>query len=134
MKATVFAGSLLSGLMLTAPVAAQQVAARVFVRSGPVAGHVVVDHGYSTYRPPVSRHPDVRRVVVERRAPRVIVVERARVRHQRGYWAQHGFRPVTMYYMDGRYYDRWISGPRVREIVVYERDGRYYDDCDNDYR
>ncbi len=134
MKATVFAGSLLCGLVLTAPLAAQQVAAQVFVRSGPVAGHVVVDHGYSTYRPPASRHPDARRVVVERRAPRVIVVERIRVRHQRAYWARNGFRPVTLYYVDGRYYDRWIGGARVREIVVYERDGRYYGDCDCDYR
>lgn len=134
MKATVFAGSLLSGLMLTAPLAAQQVAANVYVRSGPVAGHVVVDHGYSTYRRPDYRRPEARRVVVERRVPRVIMVERVRVRHQRGYWAHHGFRPVTLYYVDGRYYDRWIGGPRVREIVVYERDGRFYDECDRDYR
>lgn len=133
MNATVFAGSLLSGLVFTASLSAQQIAANVYVRSGPVAGHVVVENGYSTYRRPVYRHPEARRVVVvERHRPRVIAVERVRVRHARGYWAHNGFRPVTLYYVDGRFYDRWIDGPRVRQIVVYERDGRFYDDCDHD--
>ncbi len=135
MNATVLAGSLLSGLMLTAPLSAQQIAANVFVRGGPIAGHVIVENGYSTYRrPPVVayRHPEARRVgVVEHYAPRVIVVERARSHRRADYWGRHGYRPVTLYYVDGRYYDRWIGGRGVREIVVYEREGRYYEDRDD---
>jgi hypothetical protein len=142
MNATVLAGSLLSGLMLTAPLSAQQVAANVIVRGGPIAGHVVIENGYSTYRRPsvvAYRHPEARRVVVvERYAPRVIVVERARAYRHGNYWVHHGYRPVTLFYLDGRYYDRRINGRGVREIVVYERGGRYYEDCDNhrdhDYR
>ena len=123
MNSGILAGSLLIGLLLTAPLSAQQISAHVVVRGGPVAGHVVVANGYSTYRRPV---------VVDRYAPRVIVVERVRAHRHRNYWGRNGYRPVTLYYVDGRYYDRWIAGPRVREIVVYERDGRYYDDCDHD--
>jgi hypothetical protein len=136
MNATVFAGSLLTGLMLTTPVSAQQVAANVYVRGGPVSGHVIVENGYSTYRrPPVVeyRRPESRRVVVvERYAPRAIVVERVRHHRNAGYWIHRGYRPVTLYYINGRYYDRWDGGRGVREIVVYERGGRYYDACDDD--
>jgi hypothetical protein len=134
MNATVFAGSLLSGLILTAPLSAQQVAANVYVRGGPVSGHVIVDNGYSTYRPPAVayRYPESRRVVVvERYAPRVIVVERFRHHRHAGYWIHHGYRPVTLYYVNGRYYDRWYGGRGVREVVVYERGGRYYDACED---
>jgi hypothetical protein len=136
MKANVLAGSLLSGLVLTTPLAAQQVAANVFVRSGSIAGHVVVESGYSTYR-----YPDARRVVVvERRAPRVMVVERVRAHRHERYWLHDGYRPVTFFYVDGRYYDRWVGGRGEREIVVYERNGRYVDpwdghrDHDRDHR
>jgi hypothetical protein len=135
MNATVVAGSLLSGLILTAPVSAQQVAAHVVVRGGPVSGHVIVDNGYSTYRRPPAvayRYPEARRVVViERPAPRVIRVERFRHHRRAEYWVHHGYRPVTLFYIDGRYYDRWYGGRGVREIVVYERDGRYYDAWDD---
>ena len=139
MKPSVIAGSLLSGLVLVASsMQAQQVSADVVIRSGPVAGHVVVGDGYSSYRRPpiVYRRPPVRRVVVvERYVPRVVVVERVhRHRHAR-HWKRHGFRPVTLYYVHGRYYDRWADyGRDVREVVVYERDGRYYDDCGDDHR
>ena len=135
MNANVLAGSLLSGLLLTAPLSAQQVAANVYVHGGPVRGHVIVENGYSSYRRPpvvVYRRPEARRVVVvERYAPRVIVVERSRHYRRSGYWVRHGYRPVTLYYVDGRYYDRWNGGRGMREIVVYERDGRYYDPCDD---
>ena len=135
MNANVLAGSLLSGLVLATPLAAQQVAANVFVRSGPVSGHIVLDNGYSTYRRPEAR----RVVVIERRAPRVIVVERVRAHRHEGYWVHRGYRTVTLYYVDGRYYDSWVSGRGVRAIVVYERNGRYFDswdghrDLDRDY-
>ena len=50
--------SLLAGLVLTVatvPLHAQRVEAGVVVHSGPVAGHVIVRDGYSTYRRPVTR-------------------------------------------------------------------------------
>ncbi len=135
MNATVFAVSLLTGVVLTTPSSAQQVAANAVVRSRPVAGHAVVGNGYSTYRRPVVvvyRNPEARRVVVERYAPRVIVVERTRG-HGRGHYStRHGYRPVTLFYVDGRYYDRRTDGHVVREVVVYERGGRYYEACDRD--
>jgi len=127
MKASVIAGSLLSGLVLVAPVQAQQVSADVVVRSGPVAGRVVVsDDGYSTYRQ--------RRVVHYREAPRVIVIERVHRHRHDGHWKRNGFRAVTVYFANGRYYDRWHGNPRgVRRVVVYERRGKYYEACDRDH-
>lgn len=128
MKASVFAGSLLSGLVLMAsPLAAQRVSADVAVRGGPIAGHVVVGDGYSTYR----RRP----VIHYHAAPRVVVVERIHRRHHVRHWKRHGFRPVTVYLVNGRYYHRWDGHPRgVRQVVVYQRDGRYYEVCDRDHR
>ena len=122
MRASVIAGSLLGGLVLVASLEAQQVSADIAVRSGPIAGRVLVTDGYSTYR---------QRRVVYREAPRVIVIER--VHRHRGHWKRHGFRPMTVYYVNGRYYDRWYGNPRgVRRVVVYERHGRYYEECDRD--
>jgi hypothetical protein len=124
MRTSIVAGSLLAALSFVAPLSAQRVSADVAIRGGPVAGRVVVGDGYSTYRRPV----------VYRRVPaRVIVVERVYVRHHRAlrHWQRHGFRPVVVYYRDGRYYDRDMrDGPLMREVVIYERDGRYYDVCD----
>lgn len=126
MNTSIIAGSLIAALSLVAPLNAQQVAARVVVRSGPVAGQVVIGDGYSTYRRPVA---------YRRPVERVIVVER--VRHSRHgnarHWQQRGYRQVVVYYRDGRYYDRYVrGGPAMRQVVVYERDGRYYRDCDDD--
>ena len=126
MNTSIIAGSLIAALSLVAPLNAQQVAARVVVRSGPVAGQVVIGDGYSTYRRPVA---------YRRPVERVIVVER--VRHRRHgdarHWQQRGYHQVVVYYRDGSYYDRYVrGGPAMREIVVYERDGRYYRDCDDD--
>jgi hypothetical protein len=129
MKASVVAGSLLSGLVLIASsLQAQQVSADVVIRGGPVAGHVVVREGYSTYRrPPV--------VVVQRYAPRVVVVERVHRHKSARHWKRHGFRPVMLYYFDGRYYDRRVGHARgAREVVVYERNGRFYQDCGYELR
>jgi hypothetical protein len=124
------AWSSIVGLVITvAPLHAQRVQAGVVVQSGPIAGHVVVRDGYSTYRRPTAR----RVVVVER--PRVIVVERVHRHRAAKYWARHGYRPVTLYYSDGRYYDRRVAHRHgVRTIVVWERNGRYYHDCDHDDR
>ena len=125
MKTSIIAGSLLTALTLTVPLQAQQVAAGIVLRSGPVAGHVVIGNGYSTYRRPV----------VYRAPARVIVVERL-VHRNHGFarsWRQQGYRQVVVYYRDGHYYDRYVRGwPEVREVVVYERNGRLYREWDDD--
>jgi hypothetical protein len=140
MNASTIAGSLVVGLVFaTSPVQAQSVAANVVVRSGPVFGHVVVSNGYSTYgrRPVVYRRaPERRVVVVERYHPRVIVVERMRHHRQKRHWERYGYRPISLYYVNGRYYDRYPDRydeyrPDVVQVVVYERDGHYYRDCDD---
>jgi len=121
------AWSLIAGLTTAVPLQAQRVQAGVVVRSGPVAGHVVIGDGYSTYRQPV-----VRRVVVVER-PRIVAVERVHRHRPAKHWSRRGYRPVTLYYWDGRYYDRRVRHRHgVHTIVVWERDGRYYHDCDDD--
>lgn len=87
-----------------------------------------------------------RAVAVERAWPRVIVVARIDLGGRgrgRGHaygraddrgWRSAGYRPVTVYYVDGRYYDRWddrYRGRNVRQVIVYERGGRYYRDWDD---
>ena len=112
MKTSIIAGSLLTALTLTVPLQAQQVAADVVLRSGPVAGHVVIGNGYSTYRRPVVYRAPARVIVVERVVPRVVIVERMG-RRNHGFarsWRQQGYRQVVVYYRDGRYYDRYVRG------------------------
>jgi len=130
MRTSAVALSLIAGLLSTAvPLHAQRVEAGVVVRSGPVAGHVVIRDGYSTYRRPTAR----RVIVVER--PRLVVVERVHRHRPAKHWSRRGYRPVTLYYWDGRYYDRWVAHRHgVRTIVVWERNGRYYHDCDDEHR
>lgn len=126
MRTSIVAGSALAASLaafaVAAPLQAQLVRADVVVRSGPVRGHVVIDDGYSTYRRPP--------VVVYERPARVIVVERFRNRGEWRRWKRHGYQQISLYYVDGRYYDRGRSG--AREVVVYERNGHYYRDCDDD--
>jgi hypothetical protein len=124
MRTSIVAGSLFAALSLAAPLSAQRVSADVAIRSGPVASRVIVGDGYSTYR---------RRVEYRPVPARVIVVERVYVRHRSAlrHWQHHGYRPLVVYYRDGRYYDRYLrGGPPMRELVIYERNGRYYDVCD----
>ncbi len=123
--------SLLAGLLLTtaAPLQAQRVEAGVVVHGGPVAGHVVIRDGYSTYRRPQTR----RVIVVER--PHAMRVERVHRHRSARHWTRHGYRAVVLYYWDGRYYDRPARHRHGdREVVVWERDGRYYHDCEDDRR
>jgi hypothetical protein len=124
------AWSLIAGLVSTAaPLHGQWVEGHVVVRSGPVAGHVVVRDGYSTYRRPIAR----RVVVVER--PRLVVVERVHRHRSAKHWSRRGYRPVTLYYWDGHYYDRWVGHRHgIRTVVVWERKGRFYHDCEHDRR
>jgi hypothetical protein len=130
MKTSTLAGSFLASLaLIAAPLNGQQVSANILVRSGPLAGHVIVGDEHSSYHSSAIVHrprPARRIVLVKRYAPRVLVVERFRHRHGR-HWKRMGYRPIVVYYIDGRYYDR-LDGrhPRVREVVVYERGGRYY--------
>jgi hypothetical protein len=126
MRTSIAAGSLLTALLLAQPAHAQQVLADVVLQSGPVAGHVVIGNGYSTYG---------RQRVIYRRTPvrRVVLVERTRY-HGRAHWTRFGYHPVTLYYVDGRYFDRYFDHAGVRQVVVYERGGRYYRECDEDDR
>jgi len=130
MRTSAVTWSLIAGLLSTAaPLHAQRVTAGVVVRSGPVAGHVVIRDGYSTYRRPTAR----RVVVVER--PRIVAVEQVHRHQSAKHWSRRGYRPVTLYYWGGRYYDRRVRGrDGIRTIVVWERNGRYYHDCNDDHR
>jgi hypothetical protein len=121
---TAFAGGFVASLaFIAAPLEGQAVSADVVVSSGPVAGHVVVRDQYSSYVPPRPF------VVVERPVPRVIIVERLRRRHHAKHWKRYGYRPVVVYYADGRYYDRrYIHIRGLQRVVVYERAGRFYRD------
>ncbi len=133
MRTSIAAGSLLTALVLAQPAHAQHVLADIVLRSGPVRSHVVIGSGYSTYgrQQVVYRRAPVRRVFVA--APRVIVVERAR-HHGQSHWRRFGYRPVTLYYVDGRYFDRGFDGAELRQVVVYERGGRYYREWNEDER
>jgi hypothetical protein len=132
MSARIVAGSLLATLLAAAPAAAQNVAADVLVHSGLVVGQVTVGDAYASYRRRpaviVHRRPVARPiVVVERYAPRVVVVERLHRHRSSRAWSRQGYRRVTLYYLDGRYYDRWSERwPHADEVVVYERGGRYF--------
>lgn len=58
----------------------------------------------------------------------VIVVERTHVPrgHAYGWWKQHGYREVTLYYDGTRYYSRQVAPTGFRAVVVYQREGKYY--------
>ena len=129
MRTAAVAWSLLAGLVSTAiPLHAQRVEAGVVVRSGPVAGHVVVRDGYSTYRRPAPR----RVVVVER--PRVVVVERVHRHRSDRHWTRRGYHRVDALLLATAATTIAGSGSRhgVRTIVVWERNGRFYHECDGD--
>jgi hypothetical protein len=74
--------------------------------------------------------------VVERRGPEreVIVVERAHVPrgHAYGWWKQHGYREVTLYYDGTSYYSRQLEPTGFRAVIVYQREGRYYLPAEDD--
>jgi len=108
--------------------------ALVFVVADSAAQSRVIVESRRPYPSAYSRRPV--RVVAR---PRVIVVERLVVdrRHRNrdaGWVRRQGFRPVTLYYVDGRYYDRWFDRRGIREVVVFTRGGRYYRDHDQNTR
>jgi hypothetical protein len=123
MRTAIVMSGIALALALETPATAQVVEAGVVIRSGPVTGHVVIADPAPVYH---------RTVVVERYAPRVIVVKHVHPhRRGHGWWKRQGYRPVVLYYdlRRDRFYDRWHQDRRgIREIVVYERAGRYYSD------
>jgi hypothetical protein len=119
MKHMIMAGgtvALLLGLAAAPARAQTAVSGGVVVRSGPVTGHVEV----GSPPPPV--------VVVREPAREVIVVERTHVPHgeAHGWWKEHGYREVTVYYDGSHYYGRQVEREGIRTVVVYQRGGRYY--------
>ncbi len=72
--------------------------------------------------------------------PGIVVIARlnlGRERMNEGWWRNNGYRPVTVYVVDGRYYNSWnnhFRGRDVRRVIVYERNGRLYRDWDDDRR
>jgi hypothetical protein len=132
MRSAIVVGSAALALMLGASPA------------GASAQSVIISNR-SIYQP-VNYTAPVRAVAVDRAWPRVIVVARIDLGGRgrgRGHaygraddrgWRSAGYRPVTVYYVDGRYYDRWdvrYRGRNVRQVVVYQRGGRYYRDWDD---
>jgi len=141
MSARPVVSALVFGLSLAALAPLSPLAAQEYRRRG------ADDDRQSSYVPPrteredVSRAPSRRVEVVTQAQPRVLTLQRA---PQRGWgrdqWVRSGYRPVTVYVVDGRYYDRydasyWRGRPShtVRQVVVYERAGHYYHDHDDHY-
>lgn len=119
MKHMIMAGgtvALLLGLAAAPARAQTAVSGGVVVRSGPVTGHVEV----GSPPPPV--------VVVREPAREVIVVERTHVPHgeAHGWWKEHGYREVTVYYDGSHYYGHRVEREGIGAVVVYQRGGRYY--------
>lgn len=98
-----------------------QVSGTIVIGGGPIGGVVHIGE------PRIVR-PRGRVVVVERHAPRVIVVEKW------GKGRRHGHVRRMVYYdrRYDRYYDRYRPG--LIEIYVYEHKGRYYRYDDDHYR
>jgi hypothetical protein len=121
MKAGIAVGLIAVGLTLaTAPAEAQRVSADIRIHAG---------DRYSTY----ERRPAERVVVVERYAPRAIVIERFQHRNHRKDWRRYGYRPVTIYYNNGRFFESWRGRGAARQIVVFERGGHYYANWANEW-
>ena len=117
MKGSTAAGwvAILALGLFTEPLRSQTtVQGSVVVHSGPVSSQVEVRRRGQVIAP--ERHV----VVVKRVAPRRV-----------GWWRNHGYRVVTVYYDGHRYYLRRLARPHLRAVIVYERGGRYYIDEDH---
>ena len=126
---------IVSGLFTFPSIADGQVSATVAVNTVPVRGRVTI--GAPVYGPaPIVIYQPVagRRVAVARYAPQVVVVQRGHGRYGKSarWYQRHGYRPVTLWFSEGRYYTqvyaargyRW--GPRFVPVTVWERHGRFY--------
>ena len=124
MKVLLSIAALALGLLAVPEAKAQTIRAEVIIGEPHYRDRVV--HVYD--RP-------VRRVVIHRYEPRVIVVNRYHPGRARGHYKNgRDYRAVRAWYDRDRrvYYDRYRSG--LREVVVYQIDGRYFDNYQNDRR
>lgn len=136
MAALLFSSVLaLVSMLATAPSAAAQVRGDVVINGGPVRGRIAVGEPVFIPRPIIIYQPvRGRRLEVARYAPRVVVVERGHGRYGKSakWYQRHGYRPVTLFYSQGRYYTqvfaargyRW--GPQFIAVTAWERSGRIY--------
>ncbi|MEO8296015.1 MAG: hypothetical protein ABI613_10920 [Gemmatimonadota bacterium] len=130
MNVKLFIATLGLGLLVTSTADAQLVSADIHIGTGPVASRLLIGERYPSYHRSYGYRTPAR-FVVERHAPRRIVVERF---HGGRGFERSRYHQVRVYY-DGRdrYYDGYGDG--LREVTLYERDGRYYRDCErNDDR
>ena len=125
----------LTALLLSTAPATAQVSGTVVVNGGPIRGAIAVGEPVFVPRPVVIYQPvRGRRVEVARYAPQVVYIERGHGRHGKSaqWYRRHGYRPVTLFYSDGRYFSqvytargyRW--SPQFVPVVVWERRGRFY--------
>jgi len=115
--------------------ATAQVSGAVVINSGPVRGRIAVGEPVFAPRPVVIYQPvRGRRVAVARYAPQVVFVERGHGKHGKSaHWYQrHGYRPVTLFYSQGRYFTQvyaargYRGGPQFVAVTAWERHGRFY--------
>ena len=120
--------------MSPAPVAAQ-VSGAVVINSGPVQGRIAVGEPVFVPRPVIIYQPvRGRRVEVARYAPQVVYIERAHGRNGKSarWYQKHGYRPVTLFYSQGRYFTQvflargYRVGPQFIAVTAWERHGRFY--------
>lgn len=117
------------GLLLSSSPVAGQVSGVIVVNSGPVRGGIAVGEPYVVYQPVSGR-----RVAVARYAPQVVVVERGHGKYGKSarWYQRHGYRAVTLWYSQGRYFTRVYAargyrwGPEFVAVTVWERNGRFY--------
>jgi len=115
--------------------AAAQVSGGVVITSGPVQGRIAVGEPVFAPRPVVVYQPvRGRRMEVARYAQQVVFIERGHGRHGKSaqWYQRHGYRPVTLYYSQGRYFTlvsadrRYRRGGYFLPVMVWERGGRFY--------
>ena len=110
---------LAAGALTLFPLRAEaQIRGTIIIGGYPVGGVIRIGE-------PAPRYPR-RVVVIEREAPRVVVVERWKG-HRHNRHCRHEQRQGHVIYYDRRdhvYYDRFRPG--LAELDVYEHDGRYY--------
>ena len=134
--ALLFISALVLAAILTSTTpAAAQVSGAVAINSGPVRGEIAIGEPVFAPHPVVIYQPVYgRRVEVARYAPQVVFVERGHGRYGKpaGWYRQHGYRPVTLYYSEGRYFTlvhadrRYRWGGYFRPVTAWERGGRFY--------
>ena len=136
LAASLFGSALVLVALSSSPTsAAAQVSGAVIVNSGPVQGRIAVGEPVFAPRPIIVYQPVYgRRIEVARYAQQVVFIERGHGRHGKSarWYQRHGYRPVTLYYSQGRYFNlvsadrRYRRGGDFRAGMVWERGGRFY--------